>query len=41
MYRVMAERDVAWPQFEAGDVENLVAYLRRLAEGLSPKADRH
>lgn len=31
MYRAMAEHDVPWPQFEAGDVEDLVAYLRQLA----------
>lgn len=31
MHEVMAEHDVAWPQFNEGDVEDLVAYLRRLA----------
>jgi cytochrome c2 len=33
MYRVMADRGVPWPQFEAGDVEDLVAYLRRPSVG--------
>jgi len=31
MYRVMAEQDVPWPKFEEGDVEDLAAYLQRLA----------
>jgi hypothetical protein len=28
----MAERAVAWPQFEAGEMEDLAAYLRRIAK---------
>jgi cytochrome c2 len=36
MYRVMADRGVPWPRFEAGDVEDLVAYLRRLTAGSAP-----
>jgi cytochrome c2 len=32
MYRVMAEHDVPWPRFEKNDVEDLVAYFRRLVQ---------
>ena len=28
MHKLMAERSVAWPQFDPGDMEDLVAYLR-------------
>jgi len=32
MHSLMAERAVAWPQFEAGEMEDLAAYLRRIAK---------
>ncbi len=31
MHELMAEESVAWPSFEAGDMEHLASYLRRLA----------
>lgn len=31
MHELMAERGVAWPTFDPGDMENLAAYLRRAA----------
>jgi len=31
MHKLMAERAVAWPQFDPGDMKDLVAYLRRVA----------
>ena len=37
MHRLMAERSVAWPKFEAGDMADLVSYLR--AESTAAKRD--
>jgi hypothetical protein len=31
MHQLMAERAVAWPKFDAGDMGHLAAYLRRSA----------
>jgi hypothetical protein len=31
MHQMMAERAVAWPKFDAGDMGDLAAYLRRNA----------
>ena len=30
MHEVMAEQGVSWPKFEEGDLEDIVAFLRRL-----------
>ncbi len=30
MHRLMAERTIAWPKFDAGDMADLAAYLRRM-----------
>jgi len=35
MHNLMAERAVAWPQFDPGDMEDLVAYLRGIASASS------
>ena len=32
MHELMAEQAVVWPKFEAGDMEDLAAYLRRSME---------
>jgi cytochrome c2 len=32
MHSLMEERAVAWPRFEAGEMENLAAYLRTIAQ---------
>jgi len=32
MHELMAEQAIAWPKFEAGDMEDLAAYLRRSTE---------
>jgi cytochrome c2 len=38
MHRAMAEHDVSWPHFEEGEVEDIVAYLRRLSAMETPKS---
>jgi hypothetical protein len=32
MHALMAERAVAWPRFDLGEMEHLAAYLRSIAK---------
>lgn len=38
MHQAMAEHGIPWPQFEEGDVEDVVAYLRRLSAKHAPRS---
>lgn len=37
MHRLMSEQSVAWPKFDAGDMEHLATYLRKLATGAADR----
>ncbi len=39
MHEIMAEQSVAWPQFEHGDMGDLIAYLRTLAPARTAPSD--